>query len=292
MVFLCSQRVITPTPVIKWNISSPTTEVPEQRRVVTFVCSRWGIWSEQCLQVDECSYVDGLEGQHHHLESGADHDRRPVEVPEGGGSHGRICVDWKQGALQCTGYTAMVLSQRLEVQSSPVQCLDQKLCCIIGEERPDCVDVVGANLQDWVQIGMLGVQDNPSLRSRFLTVGEAILWCPWQWLTDPCKGSLSLGWIGVQIYEGWAWGDVQLSKQRYAKSGTIGYHLQNSGKRIHVIWLQSRVSYCIVNTEVVLILSIDGHQFPERRLWTRSHSLWSERCNLSGVKWTRLVHTQ
>ena len=37
----------------------------------------------------------------------------------------------------------------------------------IGEEK--------TNLQDWAQIGMLGVQDNLSWRTRFLAVCEAIL---------------------------------------------------------------------------------------------------------------------
>ena len=34
-------------------------------------CSRWGVWSDQCLEVDGCSSIDGLEGQHHCLESDA-----------------------------------------------------------------------------------------------------------------------------------------------------------------------------------------------------------------------------
>ena len=64
-------------------------------------CSRekcWGLWSEQRLGVDRCGSVDSLEGQHHGLEldEGCNRSRRR-------GSHWRIWVDWKRGALQHSG---------------------------------------------------------------------------------------------------------------------------------------------------------------------------------------------
>ena len=43
-------------------------------------CSCWGAWSDQCLEVDRFSSIDGHDGQHHHLELDASHNRRPVGV--------------------------------------------------------------------------------------------------------------------------------------------------------------------------------------------------------------------
>ena len=40
------------------------------------------MWSDQCLEVDGCSSVDGLEGQRHHLELDAGYNRKPVVVME------------------------------------------------------------------------------------------------------------------------------------------------------------------------------------------------------------------
>ena len=75
--------------LLSWNFSKvySTTDVPEQRRVVTLLSDlcfsnggtswppdvvEWsahaGVWSDQCLVVDGCSSVDGLEGQNHLLE--------------------------------------------------------------------------------------------------------------------------------------------------------------------------------------------------------------------------------
>ena len=36
------------------------------------------MWSDQCLEVDGCSSVDSLEGQHHHLEWDAGPNGKPV----------------------------------------------------------------------------------------------------------------------------------------------------------------------------------------------------------------------
>ena len=47
-----------------------------------------------------------------------------------------------------------------------------------------------------------------------------------------------------------------------------------------------------MNTEVVLILSLEGHPFPESRVWPRSRSMWPERWDLSGMMWTRLEQSQ
>ena len=46
------------------------------------VCSRWGVWSPQCLEVDRCSSVDSLEGQHHRLELDVGRNVKPAEVTE------------------------------------------------------------------------------------------------------------------------------------------------------------------------------------------------------------------
>ena len=40
------------------------------------------MWSDQCLEVDGCSSVDGLESQQHRLEPRAGRNRKPVEVME------------------------------------------------------------------------------------------------------------------------------------------------------------------------------------------------------------------
>ena len=40
----------------------------------------WGMWSDQCLEVDGCSSFDGLEGQHHHFESDVGHNSKLVDV--------------------------------------------------------------------------------------------------------------------------------------------------------------------------------------------------------------------
>ena len=63
--FVCSQR---------WWYQ-PAADVAE--------CSAlWAVWSDQGLEVDGFSSVDGLEVQHHHLESDAGRNRNPVEVTE------------------------------------------------------------------------------------------------------------------------------------------------------------------------------------------------------------------
>ena len=53
-------------------------------------CSCRGVWSDQCLEVDGCSSVDGLEGQHHHLDLDAGRSRKPVEVMVEGGHMGEF----------------------------------------------------------------------------------------------------------------------------------------------------------------------------------------------------------
>lgn len=45
------------------------------------------MWSEQCLEVDGCSSVDGLEDQHPHLGSDVGRNRKTVGVTEEGGGH-------------------------------------------------------------------------------------------------------------------------------------------------------------------------------------------------------------
>ena len=54
------------------------------------VPSQWGMWSDQCLEVDRCGSADGLEGQHHHLEADAGLNRKPMEVTEDGGHVGEL----------------------------------------------------------------------------------------------------------------------------------------------------------------------------------------------------------
>ena len=48
------------------------------------------MWSDQGLEVDGCSSVDGLEGQHHHAESDAGRNRKPVEIMEEAGHMGEF----------------------------------------------------------------------------------------------------------------------------------------------------------------------------------------------------------
>ena len=51
------------------------------------------MWTDQCLEVDGCSSDDNLEGEEHHPELDAGSNRKPVDVMEEGGSHGRIWID-------------------------------------------------------------------------------------------------------------------------------------------------------------------------------------------------------
>ena len=55
------------------------------------------------------------------------------------------------------------------------------------------------------------------------------------------------------------------------------------------MWAWNLVIYCIVKTEVVQVLSLEGHLFPESKVLTRSHSMWPERCDLM---WIRLEQSQ
>ena len=48
------------------------------------------MWSDHCLDVDGCTSVDGFEGQHHHLELDAGHNRKPEEVTEEEGHMGEF----------------------------------------------------------------------------------------------------------------------------------------------------------------------------------------------------------
>lgn len=50
----------------------------------------WGVWFDQCLEVDWCSSVDGLVGQYHRLESDAGCNRKPEEVAVEGGRMGEF----------------------------------------------------------------------------------------------------------------------------------------------------------------------------------------------------------
>ena len=43
------------------------------------------MWFDQCLEVDGCSSIDGLEVQHHLLESTAGPNRKSVEVMDEAG---------------------------------------------------------------------------------------------------------------------------------------------------------------------------------------------------------------
>ena len=48
------------------------------------------MWSDQCLEADGCSSIDGLEGQHHCFESDVGCNRKPVEVMKEGGQMGEF----------------------------------------------------------------------------------------------------------------------------------------------------------------------------------------------------------
>ena len=97
-VFCWRQRVT----LLSWHWSGvhSTLEVLKQRRVATSLrralfalsndgtikparrvkCSCWGVWSDQCLEVGGCSLIDGLQGQHHRLESDAGCNRNPITL--------------------------------------------------------------------------------------------------------------------------------------------------------------------------------------------------------------------
>ena len=123
-------------------------------------CSLWAAWSDQGLEVDGFSSVDGLEVQHHHLESDVGRNRKPVEVMEEAGHMGES--GWiANEALQRSGYTAVVQSQRLRVQEGDDQRLDQELRYLLCEERPDPADAAegksavmlrGQSVQDYAQV--------------------------------------------------------------------------------------------------------------------------------------------
>ena len=99
------------------------------------------MWSDQCLEVDGCSSVDSLE------------DHRLLDTLQRFGCRGRE---------SCQEGVAVV-------QAGDEQCLDEELCCIFCEKRPDPADVV-----EHKSALMLGVQDSPSSRitPRFLAVDE------------------------------------------------------------------------------------------------------------------------
>ena len=90
------------------------------------------MWSDHCFEVDGCSSVDNLEGQHHHLELDACCNRKPNEVAnEAHWSIPGLFAGWE------SSQDRVVL-----VQAGYDQRLDQELCCILCEERPDPADVV------------------------------------------------------------------------------------------------------------------------------------------------------
>ena len=111
------------------------------------------MWSDQCLDVDGCSFGDGLEGQHHCLKSDAAATGSQFRswVMEGGVSfltriwkdckHARCSVFDTLQRFSCRGWES---SQEwvANVQVGDDQCLDQELRCVFCEERPDPANVV------------------------------------------------------------------------------------------------------------------------------------------------------
>ena len=74
----------------EWALFALSDGVNNQPVDVEERCSCWGLWSDQCLEVDGCSSVDVLEGQHQCLESDAGRNRKSVEVTEEGGHMGEF----------------------------------------------------------------------------------------------------------------------------------------------------------------------------------------------------------
>ena len=108
------------------------------------------MWSDQCLEVDGCSSVDGLEGQHYHLESNAGHNRKPVEFTV---EVGHMEEFWKiVNEAHCSVlYTLQQFSHRCWESSQEEEAvgqvgddrsLEQELRCVFCEERPDPEEVV------------------------------------------------------------------------------------------------------------------------------------------------------
>lgn len=102
------------------------------------------------MEVDRCSCIDGLEGQHHHLESDAGPNRKPVEVTEEGGhmgQFGKIVNEARCSVLDtlqrfsCRGWESSQEGVAV-VQAGDDQRLDQELRCVFCEERPDPADIV------------------------------------------------------------------------------------------------------------------------------------------------------
>ena len=98
------------------------------------------------------AYIWGgcLEDQHHHLESDAGSDRKPVEVTKEA-SHlekcGRIVHEARCSVLDTLqqfrhrGWESIQEGVAV-VQAGDDQRLNQELCCAFCEERPDPADVV------------------------------------------------------------------------------------------------------------------------------------------------------
>ena len=88
------------------------------------------------------------------------------------------------------------------VQVGDDQRLDQDLCCIFCEERPDPADLLQGKSAG---SGHCSDRGRRTVRRRGWHLGSSPLTkvIPWHtrhWLTGPYKGSLSPGWRGVQVY--------------------------------------------------------------------------------------------
>ena len=108
------------------------------------------MWSDQCLEVDGCSFVDGLEGQHHCLGLDAVCNRKPVEVTEEEshmGEFGKIVNEVRCSVLDTLqwfsrrGWESSQEGVAVD-QAGDDQCLDKELRRVFCEERPDPADVV------------------------------------------------------------------------------------------------------------------------------------------------------
>ena len=154
--------------------------------------------------------------------------------------------------------------------------------CIAPSVRKDWIlqMLESANLQDWATAVMLGAQDSPT--SRITPRMKAALWHPPQCILSP-------GWRGVLLRLSLRWCTAvraEMSDRHSEIHFASSYQRMEEGEeQLGVVCI---VIYCILKTEVVLILSLEGHQFPESRVWTRSQFMWPKSCDLPAMMWTRL----
>ena len=82
-VMLCRVELKSEQMSLLQNMASDSAVLTLVRSVSNHTC--WGMCSDQCLDADGFSSVDGFEGQHHCIDLDVGRNRKPVEVTEEGG---------------------------------------------------------------------------------------------------------------------------------------------------------------------------------------------------------------